>query len=88
MSAYELTGQKEQYLVEKAKQLADSLSVAWTQVGTVAFRRDSTQFQYFQGNDIPWGYVNFNTSSPVEANVKLTLLSCQNTDGFRAVKHR
>ena len=48
MSAYELTGQKEQFLVDKAKQLADSLSVAWTQVGAVAFRRDRTGFNLFR----------------------------------------
>ncbi|KAF8257602.1 glycoside hydrolase family 47 protein [Lactarius quietus] len=50
LSAYELGGQENQFLVDKAKQLADSLSVAWT-----------------QGNAIPYGYVNFNTSSPVKA---------------------
>ncbi|KAI0298745.1 glycoside hydrolase [Multifurca ochricompacta] len=51
LSAYELSGQRYLFLVDRAKQLADKLSVAWT-----------------QGGAIPYGYVNFNTSSPVKDN--------------------
>jgi mannosyl-oligosaccharide alpha-1,2-mannosidase len=47
LSAYELGGKENQFLVDKAKQLADGLSVAWTQVGIMAFRRDSTRFNFF-----------------------------------------
>ncbi|KAH9026209.1 glycoside hydrolase family 47 protein [Lactarius pseudohatsudake] len=47
LSAYELNGQGDQFLVDKAKQLADKLSVAWV-----------------QENKIPYGSVDFNTSSP------------------------
>ncbi|KAI0301659.1 glycoside hydrolase family 47 protein [Multifurca ochricompacta] len=51
LSAYELSGQRYLFLVDRAKQLADKLSVAWT-----------------RGGAIPYGYVNFNTSSPVKDN--------------------
>ncbi|KAH9164862.1 seven-hairpin glycosidase [Lactarius sanguifluus] len=51
LSAYELNGQGDQFLVDKAKQLADKLSAAWV-----------------QENKIPYGFVNFNTSSPVKAD--------------------
>ncbi|KAH9051084.1 glycoside hydrolase family 47 protein [Lactarius vividus] len=51
LSAYELNGRGDQFLVDKAKQLADKLSVAWV-----------------QENDIPYGFVDFSTSLPVEAN--------------------
>ncbi|KAI9438671.1 glycoside hydrolase family 47 protein [Lactarius indigo] len=50
LSAYELNGREDQFLIDKAKQLADKLSAAWV-----------------QGNDIPYGFVDFNTSLPVKA---------------------
>ncbi|KAH9003477.1 glycoside hydrolase family 47 protein [Lactarius hatsudake] len=50
LSAYELNGQGDQFLVDKAKQLADKLSAAWV-----------------QENKIPYGFVDFNTSSPTKA---------------------
>jgi hypothetical protein len=64
--------------VDKAKQLADGLSVAWTQVGAMTFRCNRTRFHVFQGNSIPYGSVNINTSSPVVANVRLAFFLCLN----------
>jgi len=37
LSVYELGGQKNQFLVDKAKQLADGLSVAWTQGSDIPY---------------------------------------------------
>ena len=53
LSAYELTGQNKQFLVDKAKQLADQLSVAWAQVRTMSFRHDSTRFSTVSGKRNP-----------------------------------
>ncbi|KAH9027045.1 seven-hairpin glycosidase [Lactarius hengduanensis] len=42
LSAYELNGQGDQFLVDKAKQLADKLSVAWVQKNKIPY--DSVDF--------------------------------------------
>ncbi|KAI0044946.1 glycoside hydrolase family 47 protein, partial [Auriscalpium vulgare] len=49
ISAYELSGKKFPFLVDKAKELADRLSLGWSQS---------------KGTVIPYGFVDFSTNTP------------------------
>ncbi|KAF8496532.1 glycoside hydrolase [Russula emetica] len=59
ISAYELGGKQHYFLIEKAKELADRLSLAWAYVNTS------------QGNIIPFGDIDFSFNTVV--NQTLTL---------------
>lgn len=70
LSAYELSGKKYPSLITKAQQVADKMSVAWVGVSrpfVCVFREVSLYYE--QKNAVPFGEVDFNTSSPQIATV-------------------
>jgi mannosyl-oligosaccharide alpha-1,2-mannosidase len=70
ISAYELSGKQHFFLIEKAKQLADRLSLAWSHVSV--FRRanrDPSDLGTFQGNTIPFGDIDFGSNTVVNRTV-------------------
>ena len=72
ISAYELSGKQEQnfFLIEKAQQLADRLSLAWSHVSVFArVNRDVNDLETFQGNTIPFGEIDFSTNKVVNETV-------------------
>ena len=72
ISAYELSGKLEQnfFLIEKAKQLADRLSLAWVNVSVFErANRDLDNLETFQGNTVPFGYVDFSSNKIVNQTV-------------------
>jgi mannosyl-oligosaccharide alpha-1,2-mannosidase len=72
ISAYELSGKQEQnfFLIEKAKQLADRLSLAWSHVSVFGrANRDVNDLETFQGNTIPFGGIDFSSNTVVNQTV-------------------
>ena len=72
ISAYELSGKSEQnfFLIEKAKQLADRLSLAWVNVSVFEpANRDLDNLETFQGNTVPFGHVDFSSNKIVNQTV-------------------
>jgi hypothetical protein len=70
ISAYELSGKQHFFLIEKAKQLADRLSLAWSHVSVFGCaNRDLSDFETIQGNTIPFGYIDFSSNTVVNQTV-------------------
>ena len=70
ISAYELSGKQHFFLIEKAEQLGDRLSLAWSHVSVFkCVNRDQSDFETIQGNTIPFGYVNFSSNAVVNQTV-------------------
>ena len=70
ISTYELSGKQHFFLIEKAKQLADRLSLAWSHVSVFkSANRDPNDFETIQGNTIPFGYVDFSSNTVVNQTV-------------------
>ena len=70
ISTYELSGKQHSFLIEKAKQLADRLSLAWSHVSVFGrANRDMSNVETFQGNTIPFGYVDFSSNKVVNQTV-------------------
>ena len=70
ISAYELSGKRHFFLIEKAKQLADRLSLAWSHVSVFGrANRDLTDLETFQGNTIPFGDIDFSSNTIVNRTV-------------------
>lgn len=77
LSAFELSGKKFPILVEKAKEVADKMSVAWVGVRHPKDKDESTLIGLnSQSNKVPFGEVDFNTSSPQIATVSDAASSC------------
>jgi len=70
ISAYELSGKQHFFLIEKAEQLADRLSLAWSHVSVIErANRDSSDLETFQGNTIPFGEIDFSSNTVVNGTV-------------------
>jgi hypothetical protein len=72
ISAYELSGKLEEnfFLIEKAEQLADRLSLAWSYVSLFDRpNRDLNDLETFQGNTIPFGDIDFSSNKVVNRTV-------------------
>jgi mannosyl-oligosaccharide alpha-1,2-mannosidase len=70
ISAYELSEKKHFFLIEKAKQLADRLSLAWSHVSVFGrANRDLSDLETFQGNTIPFGNIDFSSNTVVNRTV-------------------
>jgi mannosyl-oligosaccharide alpha-1,2-mannosidase len=70
ISVYELSGKQHFFLIEKAKQLADRLSLAWSHVSEFGRgNRDLSDLETFQGNTIPFGHVDFGSNTVVNQTV-------------------
>lgn len=72
ISAYELSGKKEEnfFLIERAQQLADRLSLAWVNVSVFdRANRDVNDLKTFQGNTIPFGEIDFSDNTVVNQTV-------------------
>ncbi len=75
LSAYELSGQKHPILVTKAKQVADKMSVAWVGVSALMLNPVNMNLRFYpQSNTIPFGEVEFNSSTPQIATVSLVFV--------------
>lgn len=77
LSAYELSGKKFPVLIEKAKEVADKMSVAWVGVN-ITYSPSHVACSYptaAQNNAIPFGEIDFNTSTPQVATVRLSPLT-------------
>ena len=65
ISAYELSGKLDEnfFLIEKAKQLADRLSIAWVNVSVFeCANRNLNDLETFQDNTIPFGEIDFSSN--------------------------
>jgi hypothetical protein len=70
ISTYELSGKQHFFLIEKAKQLADRLSLGWSHVSVFEYaNREPSDFETIQGNTIPFGYVDFSSNTVVNKTV-------------------
>ena len=70
ISTYELSGKQHFFLIEKAKQLADRLSLAWSHVSVFeCANRDPSDSETIQGNVIPFGYIDFSSNMVVNQTV-------------------
>jgi mannosyl-oligosaccharide alpha-1,2-mannosidase len=71
ISAYELSGQQHFFLIQKAQQLADRLSIGWSQVSEFSMLSETgrSDSEIFQGNTVPFGTVNFSANAPVNETV-------------------
>jgi len=71
ISAYELSGKKHFFLIQKAQQLADRLSIGWSQVSEFNMLSEAgpSDSEIFQGNTVPFGNVNFTANAPVKETV-------------------
>ncbi len=64
LSAFELSGNQHQILVEKAKELADQLAFAWVGVSPCCGAFIQIAQSCLQDNDIPFGHLDFSTTPP------------------------
>ncbi len=70
ISAYELSEKQHSFLIDKAKQLADRLSLAWSHVSiSECANQYSSQFETFQGNTIPFGDIDFSSNTVINETV-------------------
>jgi mannosyl-oligosaccharide alpha-1,2-mannosidase len=70
ISTYELSGKQHLFLIEKAKELADRLSLAWSHVSVFGHaNRDPIDIETVQGNTIPFGYIDFSSNKVVNQTV-------------------
>jgi mannosyl-oligosaccharide alpha-1,2-mannosidase len=70
ISTYELSGKQHFFLIEKAKQLADRLSLAWSHVSVFGRAyRDLNELETFQGNTVPFGDIDFGSNKVVNRTV-------------------
>jgi hypothetical protein len=60
LSAYELSGEKYPFLLDKAEQLANCLSFAWSKCVHQKHDREYSDLTIFQGNAVPFPSVDFN----------------------------
>lgn len=71
LSAYELSNREHPVLLAKAKEVADTLSLAWVGVSQAAMRaRLGTDKSEPQGNQIPYGQLT-QDNVPIKATVRL-----------------
>jgi mannosyl-oligosaccharide alpha-1,2-mannosidase len=74
ISAYELSGKQHFFLIQKAQQLADRLSIGWSQVSELNTASLSeagpSDSEIFQGNTVPFGNLNFTANAPVKGTVR------------------
>ncbi|KAH8101109.1 glycoside hydrolase family 47 protein [Cristinia sonorae] len=70
LSAFELSGEKHPVLVQKAKEVADKMSVAFS-----------------LGNTVPYGFVNFNTSTPTIATSNIAEAGTLSLEWATLTKH-
>ena len=70
ISAYELSGKQHDFLIDKARQLADRLSLAWSHVSVFGCaNRDLSDLETFQGNTVPFGDIDFSSNKVVNQTV-------------------
>ena len=70
ISAYELSGKEHEFLIDKVKQLADRLSLAWSHVGVFGCaNQDLSDLETFQGNTVPFGDIDFSSNKVVNQQV-------------------
>ena len=67
ISAYELSEKQHLFLLQKAQQLADQLSIAWSLVSDFKILSEAGpgDSEIFQGNTIPFNNVNFTANVPI-----------------------
>ena len=93
ISAYELSGKQHQFLIQKAQQLADRLSLGWSQVREYNMLSEAgpSDSEVFQGNTVPFGNVNFTANAPVKETVcprsANLFQQCNLMSVLRAVEH-
>ena len=67
ISAYELSEKKHLFLLHKAQQLADRLSIAWSLVSEFKMLLEGGpgDLEIFQGNTVPFNKLNFTANAPI-----------------------
>ena len=68
ISAYELSEKQHFFLIQKARQLADRLSIAWSRVSEFKILSEagpSSDSEILQGNTVPFNNVNFTANVPI-----------------------
>jgi mannosyl-oligosaccharide alpha-1,2-mannosidase len=67
ISAYELSEKQHLFLLQKAQQLADRLSIAWSLVSEFKILSEAgpSDSEIFQGNTVPFDKLNFTANAPI-----------------------